>query len=98
MFYVSDESSAGSAPVDQGFRAPAPCVTPATDRASLRLARACSRASASETSVVAPSPSSRRRPRMTSRWIQLRVLAGCTKRYSLNYMQECGRLWNTGEC
>ena len=38
------------------------------DRASMRLARACSRALASGTSVAAPSPSSRRRPRMTSRW------------------------------
>ena len=30
IFSDSDESLAGSAPVDQGFRAPAPCVTPAT--------------------------------------------------------------------
>ena len=34
MFSDSDESLAGSAPVDQGFRAPAPCVTPATVNAS----------------------------------------------------------------
>ena len=36
-------------------------------RASLRLASAFSRASASETSATLPSPSSRRRPRMTRR-------------------------------
>ena len=36
-------------------------------RASLRLASACSRASASETSWALPSPSSRLRPRITSR-------------------------------
>ena len=36
-------------------------------RASLRLASAFSRASATETSVTLPSPSSRRRPRMTRR-------------------------------
>ena len=40
-------------------------------RASMRLARACSRAFASGTSVAAQSPSARRRPRMTSRWSQL---------------------------
>ena len=38
-------------------------LTSETGRASLRLASACSRASASETSETAPSPSSRRRPR-----------------------------------
>ena len=43
------------------------------ERASLRFAWACSRASARVTSPAAPSPSSRRRPRMTSRWTQLRV-------------------------
>ena len=52
------------------------------DRASMRLARACSRALASGTSVAAPSPSSRRRPRMTSRWTQLRVPDGWTNRYN----------------
>ena len=52
------------------------------ERASIRLARACSRALASGTSVAAPSPSSRRRPRMTSRWTQLRVPVGWTNRYS----------------
>ena len=36
----------------------------------------------SETSATAPSPSSRRRPRMTSRCIQLRVPAGWTNRYN----------------
>ena len=51
------------------------------DRASMRLARASSRALASGTSVAAPSPSSRRRPRMTSRWTQLRVPVGWTNRY-----------------
>ena len=51
------------------------------ERASMRLARACSRALASGTSVAAPSPSSRRRPRMTSRWTQLRVPVGWTNRY-----------------
>ena len=42
-------------------------------RASFRLANALSRASASGTSWTLPSPSSRLRPRITSRWIQLRV-------------------------
>ena len=51
------------------------------ERANLRLARACSRASASGTSAAAPSPSSRRRPRTTSRWTQLRVPGGWTNRY-----------------
>ena len=47
-------------------------------RASLRLARASSRASAKETRATLPSPISRRRPRMTIRWIQLRVPSGLT--------------------
>ena len=51
-------------------------------RASLRLVRACSRASASETSATAPSPGSRRRPRMTSRCIPLQVPAAWTNRYN----------------
>ena len=46
-------------------------------------ARAVSRISSarrnSGTSAAVPGPSSRRRPRMTSRWIQLRVPAGWTK-------------------
>lgn len=52
------------------------------DRASMRLARTCSRALASGTSVAAPSPSSRHRSLMTSRWTQLRVPVGLTNRYS----------------
>ena len=43
---------------------------------SRRLASAGSRASASGTSATAPRPSSRRRSRTTSRWIQLRVPLG----------------------
>ena len=50
--------------------------------ANLRLARASSRASAKETSAAAPSPISRRRPRMTSLWIQLLVPVGCTNKYN----------------
>ena len=51
------------------------------DHASLRLARASSRALASGTSAAAPSPSSRRRPRMTSRWIPTaaRTRTGCCR-------------------
>ena len=51
-------------------------------RASLRLARASTRASCSETSGKLPRPISRRRPRMTRRCTQLRVPDGCTSRYS----------------
>ena len=47
-------------------------------RARLRLARAAARASLSGTSGKPQSPSSRRRPRMTSRCTQLRVPDGCT--------------------
>ncbi len=51
------------------------------ERANLRLARASSRASARVTSPAAPSPSSRRRLRRTSRWTQLRVPVGRTNKY-----------------
>ena len=47
-------------------KAAAAGVSPSA-RASLRLARAFSRASASDTSAMLPSSISRRRPRMTSR-------------------------------
>ncbi len=49
-------------------------------RASLRFDSARSRASASDTKAVLPSPSSRFRPRMTIRWTQLRVPVGWTTR------------------
>ena len=50
------------------------------ERASLRFESARSRASASDTRAVLPSPSSRFLPRMTSRWTQLRVPVGWTTR------------------
>ena len=51
-------------------------------RASLRLASAWARASLSGTSGKPPSPISRGRPRMASRWTQLRLPDGWTSRYS----------------
>ena len=69
-------------------------------RDSMLLARACSRALTSGTSVSAPSQSSRRRPRMTSRWTQLRVPLGWTNRYKLlpsTCLPRCGERTRVAE-
>ena len=52
------------------------------ERATRRLARACSRASASGTSAKLPRPSARALPWMTSRCTQWRAPDGSTCRYS----------------